>query len=148
MHYDGSFEVSSSKDVVYAFVIDPAKIATILPDVQNVRIIDTDNFSLKAKLGISFVKGLMDVKCTITEKTPSTSLKLNVRANGLSSVADLGSSFTLEDAQSGGTLVKWTVDAKIAGLLARVGSRLIDSATEKYVAQMTDALKQKLSMKP
>ena len=51
MHYDGSFEVSSSRDVVYAFVIDPAKIATILPDVQDIRIIDADNFSLKAKLG-------------------------------------------------------------------------------------------------
>jgi carbon monoxide dehydrogenase subunit G len=145
MHYDGSFEVSSSKDVVYAFVIDPAKIATILPDVQDVRIIDAYNFSLKAKLGISFVKGLMDVKCTITEKTPSTFLKLKATANGLSSVVELESSFTLEDTQGGGTIVRWVADAKIAGLLARVGSRLIDSVTEKYVTQMIDALKQKLS---
>src|SRR5208337_3593165 len=116
MHYDGSFEVSSSKDVVYAFVIDPAKIATILPDVQDVRIIDADNFSLKAKLGISFVKGLMDVKCTFTEKTPSTFLKLKATANGLSSVVELESSFTLEDTQGGGTIVRWVADAKIAGL--------------------------------
>jgi carbon monoxide dehydrogenase subunit G len=57
MHYDGSFEVSSSKDVVYAFAVDPARIAAILPDVQDVKVIDADNFSLKAKLGISFVKG-------------------------------------------------------------------------------------------
>ena len=145
MHYDGSFEVSSSRDVVYAFVIDPAKIATILPDVQDVRIIDVDNFSLKAKLGISLVKGLMDVKCTISEKTPSTFLKLKATAIGLSSVVELESGFTLEDAQGGGTVVRWVADAKIAGLLARVGSRLIDSATEKYVAQMIDALKRKLS---
>ena len=145
MHYDGSFEVSSSRDVVYAFVIDPSKIATILPDVQDVRIIDTDNFSLKAKLGISFVKGLMDVKCTITDKVPSTFLKLKATASGLSSVVGLESNFTLEDTRGGGTVVRWVADAKIAGLLARVGSRLIDSATEKYVTQMIDALKQKLS---
>jgi len=145
MHYDGSFEVASSRDVVYAFVIDPAKVATILPDVQDVEIIDANNFSLKAKLGISLVKGLMDVKCTFTERTPSTFLKINARANGLSSVVDLESSFTLEDTQGGGTLVKWAADAKIAGLMARVGSRLIDSATEKYVAETIDTLKQKLS---
>ena len=144
MHYDGSFEVSSSKDAVYAFMIDPAKIATILPDVKDVRIIDADDFSLKAKLGISFVKGVMDVKCTITEKIPSTFLKLKATANGLSSVVELEGSFTLEDTQ-GGTIVRWVADAKIAGLLTRVGSRLIDSATEKYVTQMIDALKQKLS---
>jgi carbon monoxide dehydrogenase subunit G len=145
MHYDGSFEVLSSKDMVYAFVTDPAKITTIIPDVQDVKMIDADSFSLKAKLGISLAKGLMDVKCTIAEKTPSTSLKLKARANGISSVVDLASSFTLEDTQGGGTLVKWATDAKIAGLMARVGSRLIDSATEKYVKQMIDALKQKLS---
>ncbi len=145
MHYDGSFEVSSPKDMVYAFVTDPAKIATILPDVQDVNIIDADDFSLKAKLGISFIQGLMDVKCTITEKTPSTFLKLKARANGLSSVVELESSFSLEDTQGGGTLVKWGADAKIAGLMVRVGSRLIDSATEKYVTQMINSLKQKLS---
>lgn len=66
----------------------------------------------------------------------------------MGSVVDLGSNFTLENTQNGRTLVRWTVDAKIAGLLARVGSRLIDSATEKYVTMMTDALKQKLLMKP
>jgi carbon monoxide dehydrogenase subunit G len=145
MHYDGSFEVLSSKDMVYAFVTDPAKITTIIPDVQDVKMIDADSFSLKAKLGISLAKGLMDVKCTIAEKTPSTSLKLKARANGISSVVDLASSFTLEDTQGGGTQVNWATDAKIAGLMARVGSRLIDSATEKYVKQMIDALKQKLS---
>jgi len=145
MHYDGSFEVSSSKDVVYAFAVDPARIAAILPDVQDVKVIDADNFSLKAKLGISFVKGLMDVKCTITEKTASTFLKLNATATGLSSVVELESRFTMEDTQGGGTLVKWTADAKIVGLMARVGSRLIDSATEKYVTQMINSLKQKLS---
>ena len=145
MHYDGSFEVSSSKEAVYAFMIEPAKIATILPDVQDVRITDADNFSLKAKLGISFVKGLMNVECTFTEKIPSTFLKLKATANGLSSVVELEGSFTLEDTQGGGTIVRWVADAKIAGLLARVGSRLIDSATEKYVTQMVDALKQKLS---
>ena len=145
MHYDGSFEVSSSKETVYAFAIDPAKIATILPDVQDVKIIDADNFTLKAKLGISFVKGLMDVKCTLTDKTPYSFLKLKATANGLSSVVEVESSFTMQDTQDGGTLVKWAADAKIAGLIARVGSRFLDSATEKYVTVMIDSFKQKVS---
>jgi hypothetical protein len=145
MHYDGSFEVSSPKDNVYAFATDPVKIASTLPDVQDVKIVDADNFSLKAKLGISFVRGLMDVKCTITDKTPSTFLKLKATANGLSSVVELEGSFSMQDTQGGGTLVKWAADAKIAGLIARVGFRLIDSATERYVTQMIDSFKEKVS---
>jgi carbon monoxide dehydrogenase subunit G len=145
MHYDGSFEVSSPKDNVYAFAIDPVKIASILPDVQDVKIVDADNFSLKAKLGISFVRGLMDLKCTITDKTPSTFLKLKATANGLSSVVELEGSFSMEDMKGGGTLVKWAADAKIAGLIARVGSRLIGSATERYVTRMIDSFREKVS---
>jgi len=144
MHYEGSFGVVSSRDAVYSFVTDPKSVATILPDVQDVKIIDANSFSLKAKLGFSLVNGLMDVKCTFTEKNPYTFLRLNATADGLSSVVDLESSFTLEDMQGGGTRVKWTADARIAGLIARVGSRLIDSATERYVTRMIDALKQKL----
>ena len=34
------------------------------------------------------------------------------RANGISSVVDLASSFTLEDTQGGGTLVKWATDSE------------------------------------
>jgi carbon monoxide dehydrogenase subunit G len=145
MHYDGSFEMSAPKDLVYAFATEPAKITTILPDVQDVKIIDADNFTLRAKLGISFVKGLMDVKCNITEKTPYTFIRLKAKANGLSSVVDLETSFALKDRSGGGTSVNWVADCSIVGLIARVGSRLIDSVTEKYVAEMTNSFKQKLS---
>jgi carbon monoxide dehydrogenase subunit G len=145
LHYDGSFEVNSPTDVVYDFIADPAKVSTILPDVQDFKITDHDDFSMKAKMGISFVKGLMDVKCTFTEKTPFTFLKLKANANGLSSVVELEASFALKDGEGGGTVVRWAADAKIAGLLARVGSRLIDSATQKYVTEMINSLRQKLT---
>jgi len=80
--------------MIYSLVTDPAKIATILLDVRNVRIVDANTFSPRAKLGISFVKGLMNIICTITEKAPFTFLKLKATANGLSSIVQLESSFT------------------------------------------------------
>ena len=75
LHYDGSFEVSASKEASYAFAIDPAKITTIFPDVQDIRIIDPETFELKTKIGISFIKGMMNVKGSITEKIPSKFVK-------------------------------------------------------------------------
>ncbi len=62
MHYDGSFEVSASKEMCYAFATDPAKITTIFPEVQDVKLLDSENFELKTRIGISFIKGTMDVK--------------------------------------------------------------------------------------
>lgn len=62
MHYEGSFEVPASKEKVFSFLTDPKKVTTIFPDVENVKVIDENNFTLKAKVGISFIRGTLDVK--------------------------------------------------------------------------------------
>lgn len=145
MHYEGSFEVPVKKEKVYAFVMDPQKITSIFPDVQDVKIIDENNFALKAKVGISFIRGMMDVKMTIVEKRPPTFASMKAKGNGMSSSVELDNTFNMEDAPGGGTLVKWAADAKISGLMASVGSRLIDAAAQKYVGEIIGSLKEKLS---
>ena len=146
MHYDGSFEVPVPKQKVYDFVMDPAKITSIFPDVQDVKVIDEKKFTLKSKVGISFIKGMMDVKMNIAERNPPTFARMKAKGNGLSSSVELDNTFTMEDAPGGsGTVVKWAADAKIAGLMASVGSRLIDAAAQKYVAEIIGSLKEKLS---
>jgi uncharacterized protein len=145
MHYDGSFDVTAPKEKVYEFITDPKKITTIFPDIENVKVIDGDNFTLKAKVGMSFIKGTMDVKGTMTEKNKPTVAKLRARGTGLNSSVDLDSTFTMSDGPNGGTHVTWSADAKISGMMASVGSRLIDSAANKYVKQIIGALQKNLS---
>jgi carbon monoxide dehydrogenase subunit G len=145
MHYDGSFDVTAPKEKVYDFITDPNKVTTIFPDVQSVKIIDEDNFTLKAKVGMSFIRGTMDVKGSMTDKKKPTSVKLKARGTGLNSSVDLDSTFTMEDGASGGTHVSWAADAKMSGMIASVGSRLIDSAADKYVKQIIGSLQKKLS---
>ncbi len=146
MHFDGSFEFPTERQKVYDFVTEPMKVTSIFPDVQDVKVIDANNFSLKAKVGISFIRGMMDVKMAITERNPPNSVKMHAKGNGLSSSVELDTSFTTEDSPTGkGTVVKWAADAKIAGLMASVGSRLMDAAAQKYVTEIIASLKEKLS---
>jgi carbon monoxide dehydrogenase subunit G len=145
VHYEGSFDVAAPKEKVYDFVTDPKKVTTIFPDVQDVKVVDANNFTLKAKVGMSFIKGTMNVKLTLVENKRPTFSKLRARGTGLNSSVDLESSFTLEDSSAGGTHVKWAADAKISGMMASVGSRLIDSAANKYVKQIIGSLEKKLS---
>ncbi len=145
MHYEGSFDVAAPKEKVYDFVTDPEKVTSIFPDVQSVKVIDATNFALKAKVGMSFIKGVMDVKLSLVENKRPTFTKLKARGTGLNSSVDLESTFTLEDGAGGGTRVKWSAEAKISGMMASVGSRLIDSAADKYVKQIIGSLEKKLS---
>jgi uncharacterized protein len=146
MHYDGSFEVPLPRQKVFEFVMDPSRITSIFPDVQDVKIIDENNFTLKAKVGISFIRGMMDVKMSIVERNAPSFARMKAKGNGLSSSVELENTFTLEEAAGGsGTLVKWAADAKISGLMASVGSRLIDAAAQKYVGEIIGSLKEKLA---
>jgi carbon monoxide dehydrogenase subunit G len=145
LHYDGTFDVPPSPEKVYDFVTDPSKVTTIFPDVSDVKIADENNFSLKAKVGMSFIRGTMDVKLTMAEKRRPEMARLKARATGMNSSVDLESTFTLQGTNSGGTQVSWAADAKISGMMASVGSRLMDSAADKYVKQIIGNLKQKLS---
>jgi hypothetical protein len=94
---------------------------------------------------MSFIKGNLDVKLKLVENKRPTFSKLKARGTGMNSSVDLESSFTLEDAPAGGTHVKWAADAKISGMMASVGSRLIDAAADKYVKQIIGSLEKKLS---
>ena len=85
----------------------------------------------------------MNVKGSIAEKIPYKFVKLSATANGLGSSIELESGFSMEDGKNAGTLVNWTADAIVGGLIARVGSRLIDSAAQKYIDQIISSLKQK-----
>jgi carbon monoxide dehydrogenase subunit G len=145
LHYDGSFDVASKKEDVFDFVVDPAKVTTIFPDVEDIRVIDQTKASLKAKVGISFIKGTLDVKLDIVEKSRPTFTKVIARGTGMNSSVDLTGTFTLEDAEAGGTRLKWTVDATISGLMVGVGSRLMDTAASKYMKQIIGNLQSKLS---
>jgi uncharacterized protein len=145
MHYEGSFDVKATKEKVYDFVTDPKKVTTIFPDVQSVRVVDANNFSLKAKVGMSFIRGTLDVKLTLVDNKKPTFSKLKARGTGLNSSVDLESSFTLSDEPGGGAHVVWAADAKISGMMASVGSRLIDSAADKYVKQIIGSLEKKLA---
>jgi len=145
LHYEGSFDVRASREKVYDFVTDPHKVTSLFPDVQSVKVIDPNNFALKAKVGMSFIKGIMDVKLSLVDgKRPSFS-KIKARGTGLNSSVDLESSFTLEEIPAGGTHVKWAAEAKISGMMASVGSRLIDSAADRYVKEIIGSLERKLS---
>lgn len=145
MHYEGSFDVKAPKEKVYDFVTDPKKVTTIFPDVQSVKVIDEHNFQIKAKVGMSFIKGVLDVKLTLVENKRPTFSKIKARGTGMNSSVDLESSFTLEDGPNGGTHVKWAAEAKISGMMASVGSRLIDSQADKYVKQIIGSLEKKLA---
>lgn len=142
MHLDGQFRVAAGKAQVYAFLTDPHTVSKYMPDVKEVDVQDQDHFSVKAKVGISHIKGDMVMKLTITDRNPPTSTTVIGKGSGLASMVDMVTSFSLDAASDGTTLVNWRGDVTVSGKLAAFGPQgLLDRVGRQNVDKFIAGIK-------
>ena len=142
MKLEGRFTVTAARDQVYEFLTDPRKVSRHMPDVQEVDIEDDDHFTVKARVGVSHIKGTMVMKLAITDRQPPVSTTVIGKGSGLASVVDMVTSFTLEPSGSGETIVNWQGDVTISGKLAAFGPQgLLDRMARKNVETFIEGIK-------
>jgi uncharacterized protein len=133
MHLEGQFRVTAPQQTVYDFLTDPAKVSQHMPDVKEVEVEDRDHFTVRARVGVSHIKGTMVMKLTITDRQPPTSTTVIGKGSGLASVVDMVTGFTLQ-ADHGETVVNWKGDVTVSGSLASFGPQgLLDRMATKNV---------------
>jgi len=142
MHLEGEFSVKAPREEVYAFLTDPHSVSRHIPDVKEVQIEDADHFTVKARVGISHIKGLMIMKLAITDRQPPISTTVTGKGTGLASVVDMVTSFTLATLESGETLVKWRGAVDVSGKMAAFGSQgLLDRMATKNIDTFIEGIK-------
>ncbi len=62
LEWSGQENIPAAKDTVWAFVNDPAKIASCLPDVLESNIQDAHNFDATVKVAVGPVRGKVQVQ--------------------------------------------------------------------------------------
>lgn len=142
MRLEGQFAVNAPREQVYAFLTDPRKVSAHMPDVQEVTIEDADHFTVRARVGISHIKGTMVMKLAITDRQPPIGTTVVGKGSGLASVVDMVTSFTLDTGAAGETIVNWRGELTISGKLAAFGPQgLLDRMARKNVDAFIDGIK-------
>lgn len=146
MHLEGSFETPAPRNVAWEFLLNPNDIAPCFPDLQSLEVTSPDSFKAKVKVGISVVKGTMDFDFRIAEKNPPRSAKLVGTGRGVGSNIEMQTTFTLDEIGSG-TKIGWIADVNVGGIMAGLGTKLLDSTSSKMVEQVLGNLQSKLKAK-
>ncbi|MFQ5870971.1 MAG: CoxG family protein [Candidatus Geothermarchaeales archaeon] len=146
MEFEGAFDVSVSRERTWAFIMDPAKIAACLPDLKSFEVVDEDTFHADFKVGVSYIRGTVKMKVTMTDKIPNKHAKLEARGKGIGSTIDISVVFDLDD-KDGVTTVSWKAVAQIGGTLAGVASKLLRPASEKNIKQLIGNIRQDIEGK-
>jgi uncharacterized protein len=137
--FGGDFEVARAPEEVYDFLTDPHKFAPLLPDFQGMEVLDERHFAVKVNVGISYIKGIADVKMELAE----ADRPLHAQYKGQGSVAGGNLSMTagFDLAPVGvGTRVAWQGEAQIFGRLTSVAGGLLEPLGKKNVQKLIDGL--------
>jgi hypothetical protein len=134
LEYNGSEQVPMGKDAVWAFVNDPQKVASCLPDVQEVTVHDARNFDAVVAVGIGPVRGKFKFKITLDPQADGNRMNVKINGGGFGSVVDLLAGADLKDNGDNTTTLDWSGAATMRGPVATVGGRVLDAQAQKLIS--------------
>ena len=94
-----------------------------------------DQYEASVKVGIAAVKGSYKAKIAIKDKQPPSHYVLSGQGSGGPGFMHGDLAIDLEENADGGTSLKYSTDAKIGGLIAGVGQRMLGGIGKMMVDQ-------------
>jgi uncharacterized protein len=142
-HLDGKYTIQAPPDKVFSSLSNPEFMVSCIPDLQSHTIVDQDHFNAKVKVGIGLVRGSVEMKFAMSEKTAPKHAKLVGDGSGAGSKMHIESTLDLIP-EGSGTSLSWAADADLSGLMAGIGGPVLKSQSEKQVNQIFTNIKSKL----
>lgn len=139
IRFKGEFEVRRTPEEVYDFLTDPSKFAPLLPEYQGMSVQDPTHFTVKVNVGISYIKGVADVKMELAEAERPQRAQYKGQGSVAGGNVSLVAGFDLSPANDG-TRVAWQGEAQVFGRLTSVAGGLLEPLGRKQVQKLIDGL--------
>lgn len=134
LQYAGQENIPLPLKQVWAFISDPHKIASCLPDVQSVEVHDPTHMDVSVRVGVGPVRGNFKFKIELQPDQAANRMGVKITGGGLGSVVDLWASADLRE-EGGQTTLDWKGEAVMRGPVAAVGGRVLDAQAQKLISQ-------------
>lgn len=137
---DGAATVTAPPETVWAMLLDPDVLASVIPGSHGVRKLSDTRFRADVTLGVGPVKGRYKAEVILSDLDEPRAVTLTgTVTGGLGSGGGTGR-LTLEPDGSGGTRIAYVYEAAVGGKVAAVGGRLLDGAARVIIGGFFTAL--------
>jgi len=145
IEFDGNFTVTASREEAYAVLSDPQKFAPLLPTYQDLTMKENGSADVTVKIGVGKIRGSAVVNLTLEESEAPVRAAYVGKGKVMGSAFNMGTAFELEDAEGGGTLIKWHGDVTMFGKLVALAGGLLKPIAKKDITRLIDAIREALS---
>jgi carbon monoxide dehydrogenase subunit G len=136
---EGVKEFDAPATLVWDVLMDPSRMAKLLPGVESFEVQDPDHWSaaVKVPLGMGGLK--LKLQFEQVEKRPIEYAKLSSKGQGVGAIVNMVTEFHLEP-DGDRTRMRWEADVRIAGPIGSMGQRVFQPIVNQQVTQVLDAL--------
>lgn len=144
MKIRGSHSFAAPRSTVWEAILDPEVLSRTLPGCEDMAPVGDNRFRGKLKMKVGPVQGVFEGGVELLDLDPPNGYNLKMDGKGAPGFVNGTGSLRLEDADDGGTLLRYDLDARVGGRIAAVGQRLLDSSAKVLTRQGLQGLEKQL----
>jgi carbon monoxide dehydrogenase subunit G len=144
MKIEGTHHIKAPPDRVYQSLIDPEVLRRCIPGCERLEKTGSDEYSATIAAGVGAIKGVFTGIVRLEDMRPPKHYRIVVEAKGGPGFVKGSGNFDLE-ADAGGTLIRYTGDLQVGGMIASVGQRLIQGTAKMLASRFFSKLEQEVN---
>ena len=122
--------VPAPRERVFAALVDPAVLKRCIPGCESLVETAPDTYQAALRVGVAGLKGSYTGTATIRDRQPPAALTIALDGKGSPGFVR-GTAAIALTSEANATRVACDGDVQVGGLIAAVGSRLVDAAAKK-----------------
>lgn len=131
---EGSYTFNAPRERVWQVLLDPKIMAQCMPGCESMNEVAPDKYETVMKVGVASVKGTYKGKVTIKDKQVPSHYVLSGEGSGGPGFMQGDVAIDLEES-NGQTMLKYSTEPKIGGLIASVGQRMLNGVAKLMAEQ-------------
>jgi uncharacterized protein len=143
MRLEGTNTLPAPVETVWKTINDPEALRRCTPGLKELKEVAPDTYQATLQIGVAAVKGTYSGTLAITDKRAPTHYKIALDGVGGAGFMKGEGNVDLES-QGDSTLLKWTGDIQIGGLIAGVGQRMLGGIGKMLIGQFFKCLEDHL----
>jgi uncharacterized protein len=139
MKIEGTQTIAAPRRRVFAALIDPGVLQKCIPGCEQLEESDGNKYSAKLSAGVGAIKGVFTATIALENIKAPEHYTLVVEGKGQPGFVKGTGKLDFVEAE-GGTLVQYSGEVNVGGLLASVGQRMIQSAANMLAGKFFSCL--------
>lgn len=142
---NAAYRVPASPDRVFAAVTDPDVLCRCLEGCESLTRKEDGAYEARLRVGLGHIKGTYSGIARMTDVQPPQSYTLKVEGRGAGGFVNGAARMHLTGEGDSATTVTCNADVTVGGVIAAVGSRLIEVAAKRMIDRFFDSLSRELA---